>query len=152
QSFILDQQAKALGLRDGAEYVATAQQLLRSSQEAQAQSIIMDFCAAAPEFPGTPEAQQSLWRVIEQKGLAPNAESMKLAHSYCLRYGLYEPLTAEQIQQTNIFTPRPPRHSGPTPPPMISGTQPEMVGQNNDAWTIPLDKLRERVLEQQQRR
>jgi len=91
---LLDTAAKKLGVRDGNELLRSIDGLLASRQREEAQNTAARFLQRCPEFPvGNDQAYEVLDRVMAQNQWPLTAGSMAAAHSYAVRYGLYQPLT-----------------------------------------------------------
>ena len=103
----------------------TVSQKIATIQEYENEKLATRFCADCPDFPSTPEAVNALTSIVENNGWQWNGESLQAAHALAVRNHIYEPLTAEQIQAANGIMPQ---NKRPTPPPILSGNNPEITG------------------------
>lgn len=147
QSYLLDQQAKALGFKNGDEYKQRLEYINGVTERQENNQVAESFMLACPEFPSTDDAVNKLTGKIDQMGWQYNQQSLMAAHLMCVREKAYEPLTAEQVNaswannmQAASGT-RPP--VPPTPP---QGGAPGNTD-NTNPWTMSQDELRKKVLE-----
>jgi len=146
QRYILDQTGKALGYQNGDEYKSHLQRVAQTAGEMENQAIAGNFLNQCQDFPNTPEAIAELSKKLDENKWDYTPQSMIAAHSLCLREDKYKPLSAEQI---NASWANNMQASGrQPPPPMIRGGSPDSQPAPDDAWSMPLDKLRKQALAQ----
>lgn len=125
-------------------------------------NIAHEFAQACPDFPGTEEAQQTLYRYMHDAGMVavvPNgtdadgnpksrvvgetAAKLKAAHAACLREGLYTPLTLEEQQSALASSPQPAGARPPQPPPVPSPSSSRGASSGAiNPFAAPLDDVR----------
>lgn len=150
QSYLLDQQAKALGFKNGEEYKERLTYINGVTEQQANNQVAESFMLACPEFPSTDDAVNKLTSKIDQMGWQYNQQSLMAAHLMCVREKAYEPLTPEQMnaswaQNMQVASGTAPqgRTVPPTPP---QGGAPGNAEQTNP-WAMSTDELRKKVLE-----
>lgn len=147
QSYLLDQHAKALGYKTGAEYQADVQRIKNTSEQAANNQVAESFMLACPEFPSNDDAVNKLTGKVEQLGWNYDQQSLMAAHLLCVREGAYKPLTPDEINQTwanNMQV-----SSGTKPPPQPpGGNNPDGTQNNINPWQKSTDDLRKELLSQ----
>src|SRR5882762_544522 len=68
QNYLLDQQAKALGFKDGHEYKQRLNDIANVVDQSANNQVAESFMLACPEFPSTPESIDKLTSKIDQMG------------------------------------------------------------------------------------
>src|SRR5262249_9479256 len=150
QSDIAEQFAKSVGFSGAQELISEWQQMqaklaaanqfaARYEDEQLAERFIMDN----PDFPGTPEANEILARIMDSSDLDwSKPENLGLAHQHAIRKGLYRPLTPDDIQAGTRGNSSQ-RTAPPQPPPGNAPTSDDI----GNPWAMATDELRKRVLE-----
>jgi hypothetical protein len=139
---LLNTAAQRLGVRDGNELLRSIDGLLASRQREEAQTTAARFMQQCPEFPvGNDQAYEVLDRVMAQNSWPLTADSMAAAHSYAVRYGLYQPLTQDQIRM-GLEGPRQATIRRSTPPPTLPSGQPELSGGKN-FWDMSPEEIKQ---------
>jgi hypothetical protein len=146
QADLMAQQFGFSGKDEMLQWGETVNQKIATIQEYENEKLATRFCADCPDFPDTPEAVNALTSIVEQNGWQWNAESLQAAHALAVRNHVYEPLTGEQIQAANGIMPQ---HTRPTPPPMLSGNNPEIANAASDPYNMPLTDLRRVAIRQE---
>jgi hypothetical protein len=145
QNYLLDQQAKALGFSNGAEYRARLDFVNQTTDQVNNNLIAESFMSSCPDFPNTGEAIESLARKVASMGWEFNQQSLMAAHLMCIRQGEYRPLTPEEVNSTwsaNMAV-----ASGAKVPPTPPSQQAPGQTSNQDPWQMSQDELRKKVLE-----
>lgn len=153
QNYLLDQQAKALGFKDGSEYKQRLNEIANVSDQQANNQVAESFMLACPEFPSTPESIDKLTGKIDQMGWQYNQQSLMAAHLMCVREGAYQPLSAQEVnaswannmQQASHNTQQP---GGPTIPPRPPQGNAPGGNDNVNPWAMSTDELRKQVLQQ----
>lgn len=150
QSYLLDQQAKALGFKNGDEYKQRLEYINGVTEQQANNQVAESFMLACPEFPSTPDSVDKLTKKVEDMRWDYNQQSLMAAHLMCVREGAYKPLTPEEVNaswaqnmQRDSGTAPQGRTVPPTPPP---GGAPGHADQTNP-WAMSTDELRKKVLE-----
>jgi len=147
QKYLLDQQAKALGLSDGAALKARLEQMGQITERVANQAVAADFMNACPDFPNTQPAIDAISKKVEEMGYDYTPQSMIAAHMLCMREDKYKPLTAEE--QNSTWANNMQAASRRQEPPMLRSGSPDANAQNFDPHKVPLNELRERVIREQ---
>lgn len=156
QAYLLDQQAKALGFKNGDEYKAELERVRAISDQTQTQAFAADFLNACQDFPNTPAAIEALSKRIEENGWNFDPQSMIAAHAMLTREHAmdptkgYAPLTQQQINEQWAGNMQ--AASRGTPPPMIRSNSPDANAQGFNPWdtkNVKLDDLRSMAIRQE---
>lgn len=162
RGWMLDQVAEGLGVGTGAELQNNLQFMRQMAESTADERVSMEFHGTCWDFPASPENTEKLFQTginfgiipANAKGeitVRPTAKQLAAAHYVAVQQGVYKPLTEDEFKLAQQSGPI----AGPkavVAPPITQGNQPEMVNNQHDAWNMPLDKLRDQVLRQQQTR
>lgn len=146
QTYLLDQQAKALGFRDGNEYKQRLEFINNTADRQSNEQVAADFMLACPEFTGEKDAVDKLAAKVDEMGWSYDSRSLMAAHLMCMREGAYKVLTTDEVNMAanQKSTQNDGRVIPPTPPPPGSpGQQPTL-----DPWQMSTDDLRKQLLAQ----
>lgn len=148
QNYLVEQWAKGLGFKDGAEAKAQLGRMTSVTSEVEDNIVATQFLAQCPDFPNTPEAIDALSKKIDQLGGQFRPIDMVAAHSLCVREGTYKALTAEEInnQWANNMS-NASRTANTPPPPPPPGQAGANQGAPQNEYEMPLDDLRKQILE-----
>lgn len=145
-----DALAQQFGFSDRNEMLQwgeTVNQKIATIQDYENEKLATQFCRDCPDFPGTPESVSAVTSIIENNGWEWNADSLQAAHLLATKNHIYEPLSAEAIQASIGTLPQDKR---PTPPPMLTGNNPELSSlSSNDPYQMPLAELRRQAMKQE---
>lgn len=145
QDYLLDQQGKALGFKDGAEYRKRLEFINNTADRQSNEQVATDFMLACPEFTGEPDAVEKLAQKVEQMGWEYTQPNLMAAHLLCVRQGAYKVLTMDEVNMA--ANERSAKTEGRTvPPPPPQGGAPGNADQTNP-WAMSTDELRKKVLE-----
>jgi len=73
-------------------------------------------------------------------------DALEAAHALAVRYGVYQPLSAEAQAAANGYAPQ---SSRPTPPPLLTGSNPEISHAAISPYDMSLQDLRKAAMRQQ---
>jgi len=155
QEYLLNQTAKALGYESGDQYKAELTRVKGTVSAVAQSNALQTFFTQHPEFPGTPEANDMIGKIFDEKGWTDmTADNLHFAHLEAVdrhrrdpKQG-YEPLSADAVNQAwaNDMS----RANRQPAPPMLRTNNPELSGQNNnDPYAIPLADLRKAAIAQE---
>lgn len=154
QSYLLTQTAKALGYGSADEYKADLAKVKGTVSEVSKSNALQQFFTQHPEFPGTPEANDAIGKIFDEKGWNEmTADNLHFAHLEAIhRHGKdpkqgYEPLSSEAVN--SAWANQMSAANRQAAPPMLRGNNPELSGTNQDAWTMPLADLRKAAIQQE---
>lgn len=130
----------------------TVNQKIAKVEQFEEQELAARFHANNPDFPDTEETAETVMQIIQSNGWQPNLESLTAAHALAIRNGLYQPLTAEQIQIANGVAPQ--QQSRTAPPPMLRTNNPEITSGVGDLSyktliNMPSSELRKMAIAQE---
>lgn len=129
RDWILDQQAKALGLTKD-QYLARVNMVFETSERMAVNSAFADFAQACPDYADTPENAGVLATYFpENMDHFPSARELKIAWAMARYEGKGQATPAARPQTTRL----------PPPTPSATGSQPQST---QGAWDMPLDQLR----------
>lgn len=153
RSYLLEQQALGLGYTNAQEMKTDLQNMRQTAELTQDDRTAAEFHASCWDFPATPEATEKLFDIGANFGIfqlkddgqlakRPTAKQLAAAHAVALQHGAYKALTREEYMAQASAGP-PQRTPTPTPPPVISPTQPETssLGDKNP-WAMTTDEIR----------
>ena len=154
QEWLLNQTAKALGYNSGEEYKAELARVKSSTEEVSKNSALQQFFTTHPEYPATPEANDLIGKIFDEKGWTEmTADNLHFAHLEALdrhrrdpKQG-YEPLSAEAVN--SAWANNMQQASRNSPPPMIRSNNPEIGSGNPDPYAMPLADLRKMAINQE---
>lgn len=145
QAYLLDQQAKALGFKDGGEYRKRLEFINNTSERQSNEQVAADFMRECPEFTGEEDAVEKLAAKIEQMGWDYSQPNLMAAHLLCVRQGAYKVLNTDEVNMA--ANQRSNQNQGPPVPPQApQGGAPGNSDQTNP-WAMSTDELRKKVLE-----
>ena len=154
QEWLLNQTAKALGYNSGEEYKAELTRVKSSTEEVSKQTALQQFFTQHPEYPATPEANDLIGKIFDEKGWTEmTADNLHFAHLEALdrhrrdpKQG-YEPLSAEAVN--SAWANNMQQSSRVNPPPMLRSANPEFTSGNPDPYAMPLADLRKMAINQE---
>ena len=151
QSYLVDQWARGLGFKDGAEAKQKLGTVLQTTDEVHNQVVASNFLSACPDFPNTAEAIEKLSQKIDAVGWDFSPQSMIAAHTLCIKENAYKPLTAEEqnAQWTAGLSAANRGQAPPQAPPGVAADNRGAPG-GSDPWQMKLDELRKAALDSQQ--
>jgi hypothetical protein len=143
RQWMLDQMALGLGLKDGKELQSRLEAFNDVAQTNHATQVAMQFRSECPDFPTTDQASSALLKYMVDTGMVRTdaegnpvdhdvtAAKLKTAHAACVQYGVYKPLSQEEIAAQWDRARQAPAPSvaaaRPTPPPMLQQAAPVAV-------------------------
>lgn len=150
QNYLLDQQAKALGFKDGHEYKQRLNDIANVVDQSANNQVAESFMLACPEFPSTPESIEKLTAKIDQMNWQYNQQSLMAAHLMCVRENAYQPLTAQEVNASwaNNMQQSQQQPGGPRIPPQPPQGNAPGGNDNVNPWAMSTDDLRKQVLQQ----
>lgn len=154
QEYLLNQTAKALGYDNGEQYKAELTRVKGAVSQVSQSSALQQFFTVHPEYPATPEANDLIGKIFEEKGWTDmTADNLHFAHLEALdrhrrdpKQG-YEPLTAEA--QNAAWANQMQAANRQPPPPMLRGNNPEQLTSGVNPYSMPLNDLRKQAIEQE---
>ena len=154
QDWLLNQTAKALGYNSGEEYKADLGRVKSSTEEVSKQTALQQFFTQHPEYPGTPEANDMIGKIFDEKGWKDmTADNLHFAHLEALdrhrrdpKQG-YEPLSTEAVN--SAWANNMQQASRPSAPPMLRSNNPEVGSGGTDPYSMPMDQLRAQAIKAQ---
>jgi hypothetical protein len=122
-------------------------QLAAKVEQFEEQELAARFHATCPDFPDTEDTANTVMQIISSNGWQPNLESLQAAHALAIRNGLYQPLTAEQIQIANGAAPL--QQTRQAAPPMLKTNNPEITNAALSPYDMSLGDLRKAAIKQE---
>lgn len=154
QQYLLTQTAKALGYNSGDEYKADLAKVKGTVSEVSKSTALQQFFTQHPEFPGTPEANDAIGKIFDEKGWTEmTPDNLHFAHLEATHRNAkdpkqgYAPLSAEAVN--SAWANQMSVASRQSAPPMLRGNNPELASQHQDAWTMPMADLRKAAIQQE---
>ena len=145
-----DALARQFGFSDKNEMLQWGEQVnqkIAKVEQFEQQELAARFHATCSDFPDTEETANTVMQIIQSQGWQTNLESLQAAHALAIRNGLYQPLTAEQIQIANGAAPQ--QQTRQTPPPMLRTNNPELTNAAPNPWDMPMQELRKAAIQQE---
>lgn len=136
--------AKKLGYPDAQSMQNALGHISETSADFSAQSISLEFQAAAPDFNQTPENSNKLLGLIAETvgddafgamNREQQVKMMRQAHAFLLQTGQYQPKPSAH-QPRNVPAPPPPAPTGSRPPDTGGVLPPELVVQPGDSLEV----------------
>jgi hypothetical protein len=154
QEYLLNQTAKALGYNSGEEYKADLSKVKGTVQKVASSDALQSFFTSHPEFPGTPEANDMIGKIFDEKGWTEmTADNLHFAHLEAVdrhrrdpKQG-YEPLSSEAIN--SAWANNMSAANRQNVPPMLRTGNPEGTQTGNDPYAMKMDDLRKAAIQQE---
>lgn len=154
QDYLVNQTAKGLGYNSGEEYKADLAKVKGTVSAVAKSDALTQFFTSHPEYPGTPEANDIIGKIFDEKGWNDmTAENLHLAHLEAVyrhqrdpKQG-YEPLSAEAVN--SAWANNMSQANRQTPPPMLRGNNPELTSGAPDPYNMPIADLRKAAIQQE---
>lgn len=153
QQYVGNLAAKSLGFNDINEAKSGIARMNQTAEQVENDRIAMEFMAARPDFPNTPEAIEKLSGFIEQNNWQFRSQDMMAAYDTLVRGGQIKPLTAEEQNRSWSQNLQQSNQAPNTPPPMVRSSSPDASQDQslaNQIWTAKtLDEARAAALKAQ---
>ncbi len=122
-----------------------------AAKKLEEQNLVMEFNARNPDYVGTPENNQKLASILQQRGLPVNLVNLEWGLTEMRRHGQL-PVNQTGVEYEDVVfggqrppAPPPPVRRGPDVPPPPPATNSEQTSVPQNVENMPLNKLRDLI-------